>query len=253
MYYKMRRYTIAFCFLLILSVFHFALAAPVPVGEILEVRFNADVLKDGIAAWEKRMDSGDEDRNLWSNSDSGVSDAPGYNEEDMELDAPKEKSEDDDVVVNSDADDYDDYDTDDTDGYDGYNADAEDEDEEDDVQSEDSSVENTTPGPVSKRPATLELMTDLEELSDELRLRPRNSGSGAVGTPKRELQGAADTKAYVSDSSLPLQTTQVTNILTLSSMVRARATSVSSVIGGGAVRSVHNLPVHRQNRKEMDS
>ncbi|KAI0283894.1 hypothetical protein BGY98DRAFT_1093558 [Russula aff. rugulosa BPL654] len=45
----------AFWILSMLSVFHFALAAPVAV---LEVRSNAvDAPKDEIAAWEKRMDS----------------------------------------------------------------------------------------------------------------------------------------------------------------------------------------------------
>ena len=47
----------AFWILLALSVFHFALAAPVAVGEM---RFNpVEVLKGGIAAWEKRVDSDD--------------------------------------------------------------------------------------------------------------------------------------------------------------------------------------------------
>jgi acyl dehydratase len=50
----MRRYMTA---LLIFSVFHLAFAAPVNIGETLEVRSNAaDAPKGGIAAWEKRMD-----------------------------------------------------------------------------------------------------------------------------------------------------------------------------------------------------
>jgi hypothetical protein len=58
MFDKMR---LAFCILLILSV-HFALAAPVAVGDMLEARSNVvDVPKDGMAVWEKRMDSDDED------------------------------------------------------------------------------------------------------------------------------------------------------------------------------------------------
>jgi hypothetical protein len=80
------------------------------------------------------------------------------------------------------------------------------------VQSEHSSaVENTSPPPELEHPANPEYMTDLEEL---FRLGPRNSGSGAVGTPTKDLQGTVDiiNKAYISDSSLPLQTTQVTNI-----------------------------------------
>jgi hypothetical protein len=61
---------IAFWILLILFVFHwhFALAAPVAVREMLEVRINAvDVLKDGKAAWERRMDLDDED--AWSTNE----------------------------------------------------------------------------------------------------------------------------------------------------------------------------------------
>jgi hypothetical protein len=72
-----------------------------------------------------------------------------------------------------------------------------------------------------------------------------------MGTSKRELQENVGFEAYLSDSSFPLQTTQVTNILTLSPMVNARATSASSVIGGGAFTSVHDRPVHLQNRKKL--
>jgi hypothetical protein len=119
------------------------------------------------------------------------------------------------------------------------------------VQSEHSSaVENTSPPPELEHPANPEYMTDLEEL---FRLGPRNSGSGAVGTPTKDLQGTVDiiNKAYISDSSLPLQTNPSHKyILTLISTVRARATSVSSVIGGGAVESVHDLPVNPPNRKK---
>jgi hypothetical protein len=60
---------IEFWILLILFVFHFALAAPVPEREILEVRPNAvGVLKDGKAAWEKRMDLDDGDH--WSTDEA---------------------------------------------------------------------------------------------------------------------------------------------------------------------------------------
>jgi len=124
-------------------------------------------------------------------------------------------------------------------------------DEDDDDAMQSSQAENMSLGPESEH-ATPKPMIFLENLfKGPLRLRPRNSGSGAVGTPKRELQGTIDIRAYVSDSSLPLQTTQVTNILTLSSMVRARATSASSVIGGRAVMSVHDLPGRLQNRKKF--
>jgi hypothetical protein len=60
----MRRYMTA---LLILSVYHLALAAPVNIGEMLEVRSNAvDAPKGGIAAWEKRADSDNEMGHYWS-------------------------------------------------------------------------------------------------------------------------------------------------------------------------------------------
>ncbi|KAI0274256.1 hypothetical protein BGY98DRAFT_1116703 [Russula aff. rugulosa BPL654] len=52
---KMRWYMIAFWIFLTLSVLHFALAAPVVVGEIREVD-----LRDEIATWEKRMDPNDD-------------------------------------------------------------------------------------------------------------------------------------------------------------------------------------------------
>lgn len=55
----MRQYIIAFWILSILSVSHFTLAAPVAVNDMFEVRSqasNAVVVKDGIAAWKKRMD-----------------------------------------------------------------------------------------------------------------------------------------------------------------------------------------------------
>lgn len=68
---KMRRYTISFWILLILSVFHFALAAPVAVREMLEVRSNAeDVVKGAIATWEKRVKSNDEDMDRWSTNEA---------------------------------------------------------------------------------------------------------------------------------------------------------------------------------------
>ena len=57
----MRRYKIASWIFLILSVFKFALAAPVVVRETHEVRVNAvDVAKVGMAVPEKRMNPGDQ-------------------------------------------------------------------------------------------------------------------------------------------------------------------------------------------------
>lgn len=267
---------LAFCILLILSV-HFALAPPVAVGDMLEALSNVvDVPKDGLAAWEKRIDSDDEDYEgstnegyRYDNPRPG-SDAPGGNNEDdmlgsespwdseqMESDArgpdryynnPPEDSDEedsgakpakDDGAKPDDEDDgakSDDDDNDDDNGS-GYDGDDDDDDTYDNDHSGYGSTTHTSLGLESEHPATPEHMTDLEKL---FRLRPRNSGYAKEGV-------AGDTKAYFSDSS---QTTQVTNILALSSMVRARATSVRSVIGAGAFKSVHNLPVHRQYRKK---
>jgi hypothetical protein len=68
---------IAFCILLILSVFHFVLA-PVIIGEILEVRSNAvDAPKGGIAVWEKRVGTDEEDhRKDNPGGDSELNDEP---------------------------------------------------------------------------------------------------------------------------------------------------------------------------------
>ena len=51
---------------------------------------------------------------------------------------------------------------------------------------------------------TSEHMTGLERLSSALNVRPRNSGFGAEGTPKRELQGTVDSKAPYSNEDLGL-------------------------------------------------
>ena len=53
MSYEMRWYMMAFWILLILPAFHFALAAPVAIGETLEVGFNEDAPKGRIAAWRE--------------------------------------------------------------------------------------------------------------------------------------------------------------------------------------------------------
>jgi hypothetical protein len=54
---------IAFWILLILTAFHFALAAPLAIeGEMLEVRFNEDAPKGRIAAWEKHTNT---DEVIW--------------------------------------------------------------------------------------------------------------------------------------------------------------------------------------------
>ena len=254
---QMRRRTIAFWVLLVFSAFQFAIAAPVAVGEILEVRSNMGVLKDGIAAWEKRVDSG-EYHSMGSDSDSGLTDTPGdYTEEDMELDAREKEPSDYDLIVNYDTDaDNGADDADNNIGADGYEADSDvsaddssdaDSDtdsntvsdvSDDDVHGEHPSVENMSPSPEPEHPATPEHMTDLESLSYFLGHRPRNSASGAVGTPKMEFQGIGDTKTYLSGSSLPV------------SVVKARVAAASSILGGDLVRSMHDLPVHSQNRKK---
>jgi hypothetical protein len=257
----MRRYLITFCIFLILSIFHFALAAPVAVGEIFAVRSSAvDVLKDGIATWEKRMDSGDDyDKDHWSTneayrkpegnkpgSDANLDDEPGgYNKEDMlgsKSPQVSEKTESDwgfgsemesdargpDRYYNSPPDEdffdsaedvfyYDSeddlyHDEDDGNGNGGDNDnggyDGDDEHSDDTVRSGgQGSVENTSLGPKSEHPTAPEHTTNLEKISKgSLRLGPRNSGTGAVGTPKRESQPCREplSRAYVSDFFLPL-------------------------------------------------
>jgi hypothetical protein len=157
------------------SVFYFALAAPVAVGEILEVRSNVGILKDGIAAWDKRVDP-DEDHSMGSDSDSGLTDTKGnYMEEDMELDAREKEPGDYDLIVNYDADDDNGNDDDNYNGGDGHKADSDvsddadsdtvSDDSDDDVHGEHSLVENTSPSPEPEHPTT-DHMTDLEKLSE---------------------------------------------------------------------------------------
>ncbi|KAF8489977.1 hypothetical protein F5888DRAFT_1638311 [Russula emetica] len=336
---KMRRYMIAFCILLVFSSFHFALAAPVAVREMLKVRSNAaDVLKDGITAWEKRMDFNGEDH--WSTNDAYLMDADSGSDSDSKADSgsdsgskadsgsdsgskadPGNDSDSDDAPGGDDeggddegvkeedmwgwkspwdSDQLGDSDWDDAPGGDDegvdegvkeedkwgwespldsdqmgsngrgpdpyYNNPPEEEsgdkddgsngnddggDDDNAMQSSQGSAENMGLGPESEHPATTpEHMTYIKKLLKALRLSRRNSSSDAVGTPK-EGTVDSDTKAYVPDSSLPLQTTQVTNILTLSSMVRARVSSVSRLASSALVQSrPHDLPVHRQNRKK---
>jgi hypothetical protein len=251
---------IAFWILLTLrlSAFHFAVAAPVAVGEILEVRSNAvGVLKDGITVWEKRMDSDNEDQ--WStneghlpvkHADHSVSDDDRGNDSDYTSDSSDyeglngsdegdlwdrlglEPSRNlDEMRSNGRGPDPNHHRMSDTgdnevDGGKGYLSDGNGSDENksgyeaDDDSERDHSMQSSQgsvePGPQSEHPATLKKLplTFLEDLFEgSPKLRPRNS-------------------------YLPLRTTQVTSILTLSSMVRARAASASSV---------HDLPGRRQN------
>jgi hypothetical protein len=69
-------------------------------------------------------------------------------------------------------------------GNSGYDGDS----DSDPTQSSQGS--NTNLGPESEHPATPGHMSDFGELlKGELRFRPRESGSGAVGTPKRGAAG----------------------------------------------------------------
>ncbi|KAI0272944.1 hypothetical protein BGY98DRAFT_145746 [Russula aff. rugulosa BPL654] len=146
-------------------------------------------------------------------------------------------------------------------GPDPYDMKSDDEDEEDDNGGHDGDNDDPSDNdhsaygstgymsqsPEPEHPASPEPMTDVEKLLGSLRPRPRNSGSAAVGTSKESCREPLTLRRTFLTLSLSLQTTQVANILTLSSMVRARTTSVSSVIGGGAVTFVHAFP------KEMES
>jgi hypothetical protein len=212
----------AFWIFLTLSIFYSAVAAPVAVEEIVKVPSNpVEVSKDGVGTWEKRM--GPNDKGQSSTTDvqlpdggtpGGVQgvDAKGVEEKGMSgLAFP--------------------WSTDDF-GTGGWGP------------GEEASY-NTPPKNPSKEgpdgpepePPKSKLMSFLKKISEHedptWYFKPRNFGSGDVGTPKRKSHGTVDTKSYVSDSSL-LQTTQVTNILTLSSAVRARATSANSI---------HDLPI----------
>ena len=93
---KIQWYMIAFWIFLTLSVSHFALAAPVAVGEIVEVRSNpVEVLYD-VMAGDKRMDPND--KNQPSTNDvhlpdgvSGPGDAPGVVQEGVNAEGVKEE------------------------------------------------------------------------------------------------------------------------------------------------------------------
>jgi hypothetical protein len=225
---------IAFWILLILSVLQLAFTAPVPVGEILEMRSNAvDGFKDGIAASEKRMDI-DPGDNWSTNGAYRKDDSPGGDSDSSNMpgdDAPGSPNKDDmlgselswhswDSEAESDArgpdpyynDDVDlDFDVDEVDDLLAYNG-AKSGDSNDGAKSDDSSngaksdaftdgaksddhfgdgssnddtVQSgqapAEEGPVSEHSAIPEYTTDLEKVLKST-FRPRNSGSGAVGT-----------------------------------------------------------------------
>jgi hypothetical protein len=237
----MRSSMIAFCVLLALSVLHVAPAAPVAAGEPREVRSNpVELNKDGIvAAREKRMDPNNKDQSPTNDvhlhlrdDDSGNT----YTEEHASPAPDVEKR--------------------------GYTWRLRD----DDSDPGDGCAYATPAADVEKRGYTWRLRDDdsgddcngyaapVEKRGYTWRLRDDDSGDGYSeehaspapdvekrghtwpGPPMSELQGTVDSNAYVSDPSL-LQTTQVTNILTLIPMFRARAISASSE---------HDLPVRRQ-------
>jgi hypothetical protein len=88
---KMRWYTISFWIFLTLSVSHQALAVPLAVGEIVEVRSNPiQVFNDG-ATWEKRMDPDYKDQ--LSTNDVQLPDggAPGVVQEGVDAEGVKPK------------------------------------------------------------------------------------------------------------------------------------------------------------------
>ncbi|KAI0274249.1 hypothetical protein BGY98DRAFT_1188644 [Russula aff. rugulosa BPL654] len=94
---KMRWYMIPFWIFLTLSVSHFALAAPVAVGETVEVRSNpAEVLNDAMTGREKRMDPNDKDQPSTNDVHlpDGVprpGDAPGVVQEGVDAEGVKEE------------------------------------------------------------------------------------------------------------------------------------------------------------------
>ena len=82
----MRWYMIAFWIFLTLSVSHSTLAAPVAVGETVEVRSNpVRVLNDGIAALEKRMGPNDKDQSSRNNVQLPGGGAPGGVQEGVDV------------------------------------------------------------------------------------------------------------------------------------------------------------------------
>jgi hypothetical protein len=205
---------------LTLSVSHFALAAPVAAGEIAKVCSNpVQVLNDGIATWEKRMGPNDKDQSSTNDvqlphggTPGGVQDAEGFKEKGMsrwgwEWELPYDAEElgsgrgpaANPVRISNNWNWKISYnptkevsDGGNGNGKDGSGGDVGVGDHA--VQSSQGSAENMSPGPQSEHPATPDLMTSLKEWFKQpgkpLKVfRPRNSGSGAVGTPNRELQG----------------------------------------------------------------
>jgi hypothetical protein len=200
----------------ILSVFYFALAAPVPVGEALEVRSNAvGALKDEKVVWEKRMSSNGEGQNAgnrdpwWYESDARSPDT-WYNDDpydspntgldsDTNYDSDSGSDDDDggggddssgdgDGGNGNDSSD-DDSDNDDDDDDAGAEAEA----DEDDSGNGNSGYDGDEDGEMAETDMvekgmaetdSPELMTYIENVLGPLMHRPRNSGSGAVSSQR---------------------------------------------------------------------
>ena len=163
---------IAFWIFLTLSVLHFALAAPVVVGEIREVHSNpVEVLRDEIAMWEKRMDPNDDAPGNDIDAE-GIKERgwvwPGEWEQDpSDINPPKGESS----VGGSKGN--------------GGGGDA--------TQNSQRLAGNMSPAPQSERPATAGLMAFLRKWFQESAkppkgFRPRNFASGPAGMPMWELQ-----------------------------------------------------------------
>jgi hypothetical protein len=215
---KMRWYTMAFWIFLTLSVSHFALAAPVAVGEIAEARSNpVEVLNDAMTGWEKRMDP--EGKDQLSTNDvhlpdgvPGPGNAPGFVQEGVDAEGVKEKSVRlwgwgwdpsifpampnwEELASGGQA------------GKAGKGPDASHNNPPNNPPKEEPngggggggdhamassqvSAENISPGPQPEHPATPDFMTSLKNWffkgpGDAPKVfRPRNSGSGTVSTPK---------------------------------------------------------------------
>jgi hypothetical protein len=180
----------------ILSVFYFALAAPVAVRETLEVRFDAvDAPKDELAVWDEQMDP-----NQASDSVSQIDTGSNPSEVDSDARSPAppwndlpydvfNSNLDSDTEVESDNHNHNDnvgHNAAEGDGNDSDNhnananadADAGHDSHRDDDNGYDGDDEKLTEA------ETPELMTDVEELLGPLMHRPRNSGSGAVGSER---------------------------------------------------------------------
>lgn len=259
----MRLYMIALWILLILSIFHVTLAVPMAVREMLEARSNAVVVVKDTAAWEKRMDPNHDDGSpiegddqpdpSQSEADRVHSDDPPHSnlksmsdvesesehehESESEFESGSESGSDGshgsdndngDVGVEGGGEDYAGFDAAADNYYYGdgrpQDVDGGEGNDNDPYDGDNDNTEHSTPSD-SEHPATPEHMSFFENIfKGPLEFRPRNSGSGAVGMPKKDLhrewQGTVGTKAYVSDSSL------------------------------GAVTSVRDPPVHNPNRKK---